>query len=111
MDTETEEKYFELIDKRAQRVPLQHITGEQEFMGHKFKVSPDVLIPRQDTETLVTEAAKIIQETPREKAFVSGKAQRGKGVGGAGPLLRERGRWYIDHENMLQRQDDRLGYK
>lgn len=67
VDTETEEKYFELIDKRAQRVPLQHITGEQEFMGHKFKVSPDVLIPRQDTETLVTEAAKIIQETPREK--------------------------------------------
>lgn len=45
VDTETEEKYFELIDKRAQRVPLQHITGEQEFMGHKFKVSPDVLIP------------------------------------------------------------------
>ena len=67
VDTETEEKYFELIDKRAQRVPLQHITGEQEFMGHKFKVSPDVLIPRPDTETLVTEAAKIIQETPREK--------------------------------------------
>ena len=78
VDTETEEKYFELIDKRAQRVPLQHITGEQEFMGHKFKVSPDVLIPRQDTETLVTEAAKIIQETPREKlSFLeSSKGQR-----------------------------------
>ncbi len=67
VDTETEEKYLELIDRRAQRVPLQHITGEQEFMGYKLKVSPDVLIPRQDTETLVTEAAKIIQETPREK--------------------------------------------
>lgn len=64
---ETEEKYFELIARRASRVPLQHITGVQEFMGHTFKVSPDVLIPRQDTETLVTEAAKTIQKTPREK--------------------------------------------
>lgn len=78
VDTETEEKYFELIDKRAQRVPLQHITGEQEFMGHKFKVSPDVLIPRQDTETLVTEAAKIIQETPREKLSFLEKLKRAK---------------------------------
>ena len=106
VDTETEEKYFELIDKRAQRVPLQHITGEQEFMGHKFKVSPDVLIPRQDTETLVTEAAKIIQATPREKLSFLEKLKGAKEW-----EVLERGRWYIDHENMLQRQDDRLGYK
>ncbi|MDO4545416.1 MAG: peptide chain release factor N(5)-glutamine methyltransferase [Bacillota bacterium] len=64
---ETEEKYMELIKKRAERIPLQHITGTQEFMGHTFKVSPDVLIPRQDTEILVTEAAKTIQDTPKEK--------------------------------------------
>ena len=62
VDPETEAKYMELIKRRAQRIPLQHITGVQEFMGHTFKVSPDVLIPRQDTETLVTEAAKTIQE-------------------------------------------------
>lgn len=67
VDPETEKKYMALIEKRAQRIPLQHITGEQEFMGHKFKVNPDVLIPRQDTETLVTEAAKVIREIPREK--------------------------------------------
>lgn len=67
VDPETEEKYMALIAKRAQRIPLQHITGVQEFMGHTFKVSPDVLIPRQDTETLVTEAARTIQNTPREK--------------------------------------------
>lgn len=67
VDPETEEKYLALIARRAERIPLQHITGEQEFMGHKFKVSPDVLIPRQDTETLVEEAARAIQNTPKEK--------------------------------------------
>ena len=66
-DPETEKKYMELIRKRAERIPLQHITGVQEFMGYTFKVNPHVLIPRQDTETLVAEAAKTIQNTPREK--------------------------------------------
>ena len=67
VDPETEEKYMELIRRRAERIPLQHITGVQEFMGYTFKVNPHVLIPRQDTETLVTEAAKTIQSTSREK--------------------------------------------
>ena len=67
VDPEIEAKYMELIDERAKRIPLQHITGTQEFMGNTFKVSPDVLIPRQDTETLVEEAARAIQNTPKEK--------------------------------------------
>jgi len=46
-------KYFSLINTRASHMPLQYITGSQEFMGVDFKVSPDVLVPRQDTETLV----------------------------------------------------------
>lgn len=52
------ETYKKLIEKRAAHIPLQHLTGEQEFMGHRFLVSPDVLVPRQDTEALVEEAAK-----------------------------------------------------
>ncbi|MFV0516088.1 MAG: peptide chain release factor N(5)-glutamine methyltransferase [Aminipila sp.] len=47
--------YFELIDMRATRLPLQHITGTQQFMGYDFKVNKNVLIPRLDTE-LLTEA-------------------------------------------------------
>ena len=48
-----EKKYKELISRRATHIPLQHITGSQEFMGLDFLVSKDVLVPRQDTETLV----------------------------------------------------------
>lgn len=67
VDEETEAAYMELIKRRAGRIPLQHITGTQEFMGHTFKVNPDVLIPRQDTETLVEEAARTIQKNPGSK--------------------------------------------
>ena len=50
---EEQEAYLKLIARRCERVPLQHITGEQEFMGLPFRVTPDVLIPRQDTDVLV----------------------------------------------------------
>ena len=51
-------RYRECIEKRAGHIPLQHITGEQEFMGLSFRVNDQVLVPRQDTETLVEEALK-----------------------------------------------------
>lgn len=78
VDPETEAKYMELIKRRAGRIPLQHITGKQEFMGHTFRVTPEVLIPRQDTETLVTEAAKTIQNTPKEKLSLIEKLKGNK---------------------------------
>lgn len=53
MDEEQEKIYFSLIGKRETRIPLQHLTGVQEFMGLEFQVNEHVLIPRQDTETLV----------------------------------------------------------
>ena len=46
-------RYRDLVTKRGERIPLQHLTGEQEFMGLAFHVNEHVLIPRQDTECLV----------------------------------------------------------
>lgn len=47
------EEYRAMIRRRAERIPLQQITGSREFMGLEFYVNEHVLIPRQDTETLV----------------------------------------------------------
>ena len=53
--------YRQMIEKRSTHIPLQHLTGEQEFMGLAFKVNEHVLIPRQDTEVLVEEALNYVR--------------------------------------------------
>lgn len=58
---ELEADYRGMLRKRAEHIPLQHLTGTQEFMGLEFQVSPDVLIPRQDTELLVEKLLPHIQ--------------------------------------------------
>ena len=65
VDDEKADVYFGLIDKRMEHIPLQHLTGEQEFMGLTFGVNEYVLIPRQDTECLVEIVLKHLHDGMR----------------------------------------------
>ena len=58
-------RYQELLEKRAAHVPLQYLTGHQDFMGLDFLVNDQVLIPRQDTEILVEEVLRDLHDGMR----------------------------------------------
>lgn len=53
LDAAQEQRFMSMLEKRALGVPLQYITGMQEFMSLPFKVREGVLVPRQETELLV----------------------------------------------------------
>jgi release factor glutamine methyltransferase len=55
-----EARFFSLVEEREGRRPLQHLTGTQAFYGREFVVTPDVLIPRPETEVLVEAALALL---------------------------------------------------
>lgn len=64
-DEDHADAYFSMVDRRAAGEPLQYIVGSQEFMGLPFEVDESVLIPRQDTESLVELALEKAKEKKR----------------------------------------------
>src|SRR5439155_11175469 len=60
-------KYAALVSRRALREPLAYITGRQNFWDLSFDVSPDVLIPRPETELIVDAAIELLREHPRNR--------------------------------------------
>ena len=62
VNVEDAEKYFDLIEKRRNKMPVKYILNKAEFMGLDFYVEEGVLIPRDDTEILVEEVLKKIDE-------------------------------------------------
>ena len=63
--------YLSMIARREAGEPLQYITGRQEFYGLDFLVTPDVLIPRPETEFLVEAAIKIIRAANIELPLIA----------------------------------------
>ena len=59
-------RYNNLIQRRLDRVPVAYLTGHKEFMGLNFVVTPDVLIPRPDTEVLAQGVIEHLQEFHRD---------------------------------------------
>src|SRR6266568_7221874 len=76
--TESEsQNYLSLIERRAAGVPTQHLTGKQEFWGLEFEVTPDVLIPRPETEHVIE--VVLDRLALREKS--AGRPQKTDGAG------------------------------
>lgn len=65
MTVDEQNRYEEIVRLRARRIPLQQLTGMQEFMGLQFAVNEHVLVPRQDTEILVEEVLRNLHDGMR----------------------------------------------
>jgi len=59
LDDQQVDQFREVVERRAAGEPLQYVTGVQDFFGREFRVTPDVLIPRPETELLVEAALKV----------------------------------------------------
>ena len=65
VDEEAAARFRALVARRAARVPLQHLVGTQAFWRHDFLVTPDVLVPRPETEVLVETALGLLRGASR----------------------------------------------
>ena len=64
LDQSSLDRFREAVERRAAGEPLQYITGGQDFFGREFRVTPDVLIPRPETELLVEAALEVVGDAP-----------------------------------------------
>ncbi len=65
MSTTVQKAYAPLVERRRQREPLAYIMGEREFWSRSFLVTPDVLIPRPETEHLIEAVMEYFPETKK----------------------------------------------
>ena len=70
LKTHHNERFHELIDRRAQREPVAYLTGKRAFYGRDFQVNAMVLIPRPETETMVDAALHTLEDHDPEKTLI-----------------------------------------
>jgi len=71
------ERFFKLVSRRAAGEPTQHLTGKQEFWGLEFEVTPDVLIPRPETEHVI----EVVLDRLALREKRAGRPQKTDGAG------------------------------
>jgi release factor glutamine methyltransferase len=81
LDAAARDRYFSLIAQRTSGAPTQHLTGHQEFWGLDFEVTPDVLIPRPETEHVIEVALERLGVTSGEATSQRDAALRIADVG------------------------------
>src|SRR5258705_2594900 len=85
-------RFLDLIARRAAGEPTQHLTGKQEFWGLEFEVTPDVLIPRPETEHVIEVALDrlaVREIRPGRKQTLSGEGLQIADIGtGSGCIAR-----------------------
>lgn len=67
LDTDREQKLFDLVTDRLSGIPLAHITGRQQFMGIELLAGEGALIPRKETEILGRVAMEILQQVAKQQ--------------------------------------------
>jgi release factor glutamine methyltransferase len=72
VDPEARDTFAEMICRRAEGEPLQHILGYDEFYGLRLRVTPDVLIPRPETEEVVEHALDLLESTDAPRILDAG---------------------------------------
>ena len=74
---EVRARFRELVKKRADGMPVAYLVGKKEFFSLAFKVTPDVLIPRPETEHIVMAALDVLRESPKSKVHSPESAGEG----------------------------------